>query len=76
MGRDRVRMRICVCVGQANHEGVCACMHNVGVPAASTDSRTPRARARSPHGRHPRHPPSPPRGTERSRTLIIRSCRS
>eukprot|EP00959_Pyramimonas_sp_CCMP1952_P091305 1911397-Pyramimonas_sp.AAC.1 len=51
-------------------------MCHIGVPAAATDSRTPRSRARSPHGRQPRHPPSPPHDTERSRTLIIRSRRS
>eukprot|EP00959_Pyramimonas_sp_CCMP1952_P039323 823254-Pyramimonas_sp.AAC.1 len=39
----------CLCVGQANHEGACACMYHIGVLAAATDSRTPRARARSPH---------------------------
>eukprot|EP00959_Pyramimonas_sp_CCMP1952_P408513 8561798-Pyramimonas_sp.AAC.1 len=65
-----------MCVGQANHEGICACMYHICVPAAATDSRTPRSRARSPHGRQPRHSPSPSHGTERSRTLIIRSCRS
>eukprot|EP00959_Pyramimonas_sp_CCMP1952_P331839 6948686-Pyramimonas_sp.AAC.1 len=34
-----------VCVGQANHEGICACVYHIGVPAAATDSRTPRSRA-------------------------------
>eukprot|EP00959_Pyramimonas_sp_CCMP1952_P114272 2389285-Pyramimonas_sp.AAC.1 len=51
-------------------------MCHIGVPAAATDSRAPRSRARSPHGRHHRHPPPPPHDTDRSRTLIIRSCRS
>eukprot|EP00959_Pyramimonas_sp_CCMP1952_P314598 6585396-Pyramimonas_sp.AAC.1 len=51
-------------------------MYHIGVPAAATELRTPRSRARSPHGRQPRHPPSPPHDTYRSRTLIVRSCRS
>eukprot|EP00959_Pyramimonas_sp_CCMP1952_P034564 724697-Pyramimonas_sp.AAC.1 len=51
-------------MGQANHEGICACMCHIGVPAAATDLRAPRSRARSPRGRQPRHPPSPPHDTE------------
>eukprot|EP00959_Pyramimonas_sp_CCMP1952_P005042 105998-Pyramimonas_sp.AAC.1 len=60
------------CVGQANHEGICACMYHIGAPAAATGSRAPRSRARSPHGRQPRRPPPPPQNTERPRTLIMR----
>eukprot|EP00959_Pyramimonas_sp_CCMP1952_P077393 1617557-Pyramimonas_sp.AAC.1 len=65
-----------MCVGQSDHEGLHACSYHIGVPAAASDSRQTRARARPPHGRRSRHPSSPSHSADRSRTLLIRPRRS